>query len=149
MQMIVGRLFMVVLMICGPMMTWSGYQAGKQNQLIAKEGRETVGSILEAELQRGRKGRRDYHFTVRYQIPGDDAVTKEFSVTRAAFDRHISEDAIAVTEIPLVYLPSDHTVVRLKDASVDDSIVMYLGMIATLGGWLWALGMLTGLITPE
>ncbi len=69
MQVIAGRLFMVVLMICGPMMVWSGYQANKQNQLLAKEGRETIGSIVEAEVHHGRKGRRDYHFIVRYQIP--------------------------------------------------------------------------------
>ena len=100
----VAALFGVVLLV-------TGFKEFRQSKKLQAEGKQVSGVVTDTDVQRGRKGRRSYYLTVNFKTEDGNAYEARKSVSKALFT-----EAAEAGSVPVVYLPSDPTVVMLGKA---------------------------------
>ena len=106
-----------------------GFMEFRQSKKLQAEGRQVSGAVTDTDVQRGRKGRRSYYLTVNFQTEAGETYEARKSVSRSLFD-----EASEARTVPVVYLPSDPTVVTFGKADTEFG-GMIVGVVAlVLGG---------------
>lgn len=114
-----------------------GFSEKQKRDKLAADGVTVDAQILSGSEEGGRRSK-TRQFEVQYQTAQGQTFTENFKVNRSYFESHISGDYIDDTAPCKVrYLPSDPKTAIVVDGSVDNTIMMYLGM----GGSVVGLGM--------
>jgi len=82
-----------------------GIKDYRTSKKLQAEGKQTVGVVTDASVERGRKGRRSYYLTVLFKTEAQAACEQRKSVSRADFD-----DASKAGSVQVTYLASDPSV---------------------------------------
>jgi hypothetical protein len=91
--------------VLGVTMIFFGIKEYRNSKKLQAEGKQTVGTVTDNEVRRGRKGRKSYYLTVTFKTEASTVVEKRKSVSRGLFD-----DASQAGTVPVTYLPSDPNV---------------------------------------
>jgi hypothetical protein len=97
--------------LVGVVLLVMGFKEFRQSKKLQAEGKQVSGVVTETDVQRGRKGRRTYYLKVNFQTEAGDTYEARNSVSRSLFD-----EASEAKTVPVVYLPSDPTVLTLGKA---------------------------------
>jgi DNA-directed RNA polymerase subunit M/transcription elongation factor TFIIS len=135
-------IFMGLLVIAGPIFTWSGCRDQQQLQLLATDGQTVAGEIMEAELRRGRKGRRSYKFDVEFKTHTGQVIYKQFSVGSTLFNKHCNDEEIYNPAVDVRYAKSDPNISMIAGSEGNPSLSIFGGIFAVVFGGLALAGIL-------
>ena len=97
--------------LVGVVLLVMGFKEFRQSKKLQAEGRQVSGAVTDTDVQRGRKGRRSYYLTVNFQTEAGETYEARKSVSRSLFD-----EASEARTVPVVYLPSNPTVLTFGKA---------------------------------
>jgi hypothetical protein len=97
--------------LVGVVLLITGFSEFRQSKKLQAEGKQVSGVVTDTDVQRGRKGRRSYYLTVNFKTEDGNAYEARKSVSKSLFT-----EASEAGSVPVVYLPSDPTVVMLGKA---------------------------------
>ncbi len=79
-----GAIFLLILVIGGPFIAWSGYSHRQFKSRLATEGTTVDATVESGEEKSGRRGSKSYRITVSYPA-GGRSIQKEMSVNGTFF----------------------------------------------------------------
>jgi hypothetical protein len=122
--------FLVVtgLALFGVLLVVFGVQEYRTSKKLQAEGKQTVGVVSDASVQRGRKGRRSYYLTVLFKDQAEKTFEQREKVSRSVFDEASKAGSVQVT-----YLPADPAVCAFGP-KVDTKWGMILVGVLMIGG---------------
>jgi hypothetical protein len=122
--------FLVVagLALLGILLVVFGVQEYRTSKKLQAEGKQTVGVVSDASVQRGRKGRRSYYLKVLFKDEAQQTFEQREKVSRSVFDEASKAGSVQVT-----YLPGNPSVCAFGP-KVDTKWGMILVGILMMGG---------------
>jgi hypothetical protein len=132
-------LFLLLAIIGGPFMIVSGIKDLQNSKKLVAQGKPAIGQVVDASYRVSRRARiRTYYLTVKFQPENGPEITKKSSVPKALYDQGLSTQTA-----PLVYLPSNPSIVQIGDKAVTQTSGLIVGSLLFLGGigflfYLWS-----------
>jgi hypothetical protein len=93
------------LALFGVLLVVFGVQEYRTSKKLQAEGKQTLGVVSDATVQRGRKGRRSYYLTVLFKDEAQKTFEQREKVSRSVYDEASKAGSVQVT-----YLPGDPAV---------------------------------------
>jgi len=114
--------------LVGVVLLVTGFNEFRQSKKLQAEGQQVSGVVTDTDVQRRRRGR-SYYLRVNFKTEEGETYEARKSVSRSLFD-----EASEAGTVPVVYLPSDPTVVTFGKADTKFG-GMIVGVVAlVLGG---------------
>ena len=104
-------LILILGLLTGPLFITSGIKQYKDSKALQAHGKVTTAQVTDGEERVGRRGSRSHWLTVSFTPEGRrDVITQRRSVSSDVYARASQERTIKLT-----YLPSNPTILRLRD----------------------------------
>jgi len=116
------------LALFGILLVVFGVQEYRTSKKLQAEGKQTVGVVSDASVQRGRKGRRSYYLTVLFKDEAEKTFEQREKVSKSVFN-----DASKAGSVQVTYLPTDPSVCAFGP-EVDTKWGMILFGVFMIGG---------------
>ncbi len=118
----------------GGVLGWQGWQDRGKWGRIEAAGKEAPGILEGGSVERGRRGRKSYSFTVTFTPEGGAARQQEFEVSREFAERVVKGDEIVEDKCTVRYDASDPSVAIIVGGSKDNRSGFLIGLGLIGGG---------------
>ena len=107
------------------MWSWAGAEL-RDSKKLAAEGKAVTAEVVDKNIRHGRKGRKSYYLSVRFNTESGAKTQQRVQVSSSQFDG-VSEGG----SVPVHYLPADPSVCQVGD-KVE---TQWMGLFVGLGSW--------------
>jgi hypothetical protein len=123
-----------LLMIAGPIMTFSGCRDQMRSSTLASDGVTVPGIIMSGMEKRGRRFSRSYTLNVAFVTEEGEAQLRDFSVTGSYFADHTDSNSITNESCQVQYSKSDPSTAQILGANDSGPVKMVMGIAMLLTG---------------
>lgn len=126
-------IFLIVLLVGGPVMLFAGYKEAKDSRALADHGVTVEATVIDVTNSTKRGRERNFHARISYAMADGSIVRDDVSVGneqgKALRDALASEPKLSVR-----YLPEDPTTVELADHKDESGFFYGVGALMLLVG---------------
>ncbi|GMV28042.1 MAG: hypothetical protein AMXMBFR59_01670 [Rhodanobacteraceae bacterium] len=129
-----GILFLVVLLVGGPVMLAAGWKESKDSKALADHGVVTDALVTEVTWSTKRGRDRNFHAKITFVTPDKRTINEDVSVPDALGKQLRDAPEDKPTTVSVRYLPEDTTTVALADHKDESGFLYGVGAIMLLIG---------------